>query len=87
MITQDQYNKIVYLLGPKGIEAWKFTMEDNKDKEHPSKVLNRFESNFQIPNIQWSYRREAYSVKQQEDEAVEHLDIRLTNVLLKCSYP
>ena len=82
----DQDQKIVHLLCPKGTEAWKsFTWEDPTYKGDPASLQQIWK---QVPNhnTQCSYREEAYNLKQEEDETVEQLEIRLTNILLECSY-
>ena len=67
---------------------WKsFTWKDTTDQEDLAKVFDKFENSLQIPNMQWGCREKAYNLKQQEDETVEQLDIRLTNILCKCGYP
>ena len=51
---QDQYCKAVYLLGPKGIEAWKsFTWEYNTKKKVQSKIFDKFEGSFQTSTMYW----------------------------------
>ena len=53
---------------------------NNTDKDDPAKVSDKSEGSFQ--HIQCSYCEEAYNIKQQEEETVGQLYIRLTNVLL-----
>ena len=44
---QDQYHKMVCLLGPKGIEILKVFHMARQYKEDPAKVLDKFRSSFQ----------------------------------------
>ena len=77
---QDKYHKTVYLLV---IKTWVSSIsEDNKDQDDPSKVFKNFESSFQTPNMQWSYKEEALTISSRKI-TVQQPDIRLTNILLK----
>ena len=85
MAKKSQYHKIVYLLGPKGIEPWKsFTWKDSTDKEDPAKALERFKGSFHTPNTHWSYRE--MLITKSSRKTVEKLNIILTNILHQCSY-
>ena len=83
----DQYHKIVYLICPKGIEAWKsFTWEDNADKEDPAKVFVNFDSSFQTTQNAMELKIRGLKPKA-AGRLYRGITRHRTNKLLKCGYP
>ena len=82
---KDQYCKIVW--DPKAAKHdTAFLGMTVQTKKTQAKYLIYLTS-FLTSNKLWSYCKEAYNLKQEEDETVEQLDIRLTNMFFICSYP
>ena len=84
--SRHLYHEIAYHLGPKHIKVLtSFTWNTPTKKIQLKSLLNkRIVSKPQ--SMQWSYK-EAYNLMNWEDKTVEHLNIRLTKMVLKCGYP
>ena len=61
--------------------------DDNNEHKAPAKVVNNYQASFEMPKTQWSYREEAFNLKQGNDETIWQLDVHLNNGGVKCWYP